>query len=209
MNGAAVTSTQVHEDAPSGIISLSWAFLVIPCIFLVAAFAWIMYNFSQPSEFPQANRFTDHDDQLQDQVGDDEKEQLLDALNETQSHSSTVRSAPHAPSASSDSDSASGSVWKINSKFSTTSRGGSVYTSHPDANGSYTHSPKNSLPSSPKSKRSSLTVDGKPKSVGSKAAKLLALNRDRMMHDVEKLDPIDRQELQRSSSRTSDTRKSD
>ncbi|SPO27301.1 uncharacterized protein UTRI_10418 [Ustilago trichophora] len=205
MIGAAVTSTEVHEDAPNGIISLSWAFLVIPCIFLVAAFAWIMYNFSQPSEFPQANGFTDHDDQLQDEVGD-EKEQLLDAFNESQSHSS-ARSAPHAPSASS--DSASGSTWKINSKFSTTSRGGSVYTSYPDANAGYTHSLKNCLSSSPNSKRSSLTVDGKPKSVGSKAAKVLALNRDRMMHDLEKLDPIDRQELQRSSSRASDTRKSD
>ncbi|SPO26949.1 uncharacterized protein UTRI_10418_B [Ustilago trichophora] len=206
MIGAAVTGTEVHEDAPSGIISLSWAFLVIPCIFLVAAFAWIMYNFSQPSEFPQANGFTEHDGHLEDEVVDDEKEQLLDAFNETQSHSST-RSVPHAPSVSS--DSASGSAWKINGKFSTTSRGGSVYTSYPDPQASYAHSPKNSVSSSPNSKRASLTVDGKPKSVGSKAAKVLALHRDRMMHDLEKLDPIDRQELQRSSSRASDTRKSD
>lgn len=209
MIGAAATGAEVHEDASSAIISLSWAFLVIPCIFLVAAFAWIMYNFSQPSEFPQANGYghTDHDRE-DDDLGDDEKEQLLDAFNEAQSHSSS-RTASHAPSAST--DSASGSTWKINSKFSTTSRGGSVYTSYPGPNGSsdYTHSPKNSMSSSPKAKRSSLTVEGRPKSVGSKAAKVLALNRDRMMQDLEKLDPIDREELQRSSSRASETRKSD
>ena len=164
-----------------------------------------MYNFSQPSEFPPANGFghAEHDQDLDEQV-DDEKEQLLDAFNESQSHSIS-RNASNAPPASSD----SASSWKISGKFSTTSRGGSIYTSYPNPSGSYTHSPKHSISASPKSERSSLTVDGKPKSVGSKAAKALALNRDRLMHDLENLDPIDRDELQRSSSRASDTRKSD
>lgn len=198
----ASSDANVHEDASSSIISLSWAFLIIPCIFLVVAFAWIIYNFSQPSEFPQSNGYghADHD-ALDDDQGEGEKEQLLDAFNESQSHSHTS-TAPASPSSSS---------WKINSKFSTTSRGGSVYTSYPDPNATYHHSPKSSISSSPKSKRSSLTADGKQgRTVGSKAAKVFALNRDRMMQDLENLDPIDREELQRSSSRASETtRKSD
>ncbi|SJX62627.1 uncharacterized protein SRS1_13423 [Sporisorium reilianum f. sp. reilianum] len=188
----------VHEDASSAIISLSWAFLVIPCVFLVGAFAWILYNFSQPSEFPQTNGFghAEHDADDQDLQGDDEKEQLLDAFTESQSHSAS-RSAAHASSASA--DAASSSSWKISAKFSTTSRSGSVYSSYPDPCAIHTPSPKSARPSSPRSTRT----------VGSKAAKVLALNRDRMMQDLENLDPIDRDELQRSSSRASDTRKSD
>ncbi len=209
--GAAAVVPDLHEEAPSGIISLSWAFLIIPCIFLVGAFAWLIYNFSQPSEFPSSNGFghADHNAEDDEDQGDDEKEQLLDAFNESQSHAATRTASSHAPSDST----SSASSWKINSKFSTTSRGGSVYTSYPDPNGTYTHSPKSSISSttSPKSKRSSLTADSKQnRSVGSKAAKVLAFNRDRMMQDLEKLDPIDREELQRSSSRASETtRKSD
>ncbi|SPO46229.1 uncharacterized protein PSANT_03915 [Moesziomyces antarcticus] len=198
-----VADANVHQDAPSGIISLSWAFLVIPCIFVVIAFGWIIYSFGNPSEFAQANGLTtgdDHgfgDDQEDD---DDEKDQLLDRFTETQSHASSFN-ATQLPAASS---------WKISGKFSTTSRGGSVYTSYPDPNGSSGHASRSSISSSPKSKRLSLNADGKPvRSVGSKAAKALALNRDRMMQDLENVDPIDREELQRSSSRASDTRKSD
>ena len=187
--GAAEADSSVHENAPSLIISLSWAFLAIPCIFLIAAFAWLIYNFSQPSEFPQANGFShaEHDADYDHLQGDDEKEQLLDAFSESQSHSSK-----HAASASS-------SSWRINGKFSTTSRGGSVYSSYPDPTATYTPSPKSARSSSPKASRS----------VGSKAAKVLALNRDRLLQDLENVDPIDRDELQRSSSRASDTRKSD
>lgn len=183
--GVRIPDTSVHEDASGSIVSLSWAFLVIPCIFLVGAFGWILYNFSQPSEFPQSNGFGHADngaDDEDDMQGDDEKEQLLDAFRESQAHTcSTSASA----------DAASTSAWKINSRFSTTSRGG--------FNG--THSPS----SSPKAKRLSLGS----RSVGSKAAKVLAYNRDRMMQDLENVDPLDRQELQRSSSRASEARKSD
>lgn len=196
IDSAIAAPAEVHENASKGLVSLAWALLIIPCIFLVIAFAWIMYSFSQPSDFPQSNGFGHADcDDKDEHLGQDEQEKLLDAFNESQSHSA--------------SNSSSGSSWKINGKFSTTSRGGSVYTSYPDPNGTYTHSPKSSISTSPRSKLSSLTVDGKPKTVGSKAAKVLALNRDRIMQDLEKLDPIDREELQRSSSRTSDTRKSD
>ncbi|KAF6767628.1 hypothetical protein PSEUBRA_006147 [Kalmanozyma brasiliensis GHG001] len=180
----------LHEEASGSIVSLSWAFLVIPCLFLVVAFGWILYSFSQPSEFPQANGFGHADHDADDTEGDDEKEQLLDGFRESQSH---VLS----------SDAASSSGWKINGKFSTTSRGGSVYTSYSSPNSS-------PAASSPKSKRVSLAADGKPsRSVGSKAAKVLAYNRDRMMRDLENVDPVDREELQRSSSRASETRKSD
>ncbi|GAC94454.1 hypothetical protein PHSY_002025 [Pseudozyma hubeiensis SY62] len=193
MIASAAADAGMHEDAPSAIISLSWAFLVIPCIFLVAAFAWIMFNFSESSEFPESNAFgrTEHDADGGD--SDDEKQQLLDAFRESQSHSTS-----HA-----DSHTASGSSWKINGKFSTTSRGGSAYSSYPDPHGTY--SPN----SSPRAKRSSLAPDSKAnKTAGSRAAKVIALNRDRMMQDLE-LDPVDREELQRSSSRASDIRKSD
>ncbi|CDR99543.1 uncharacterized protein SPSC_06103 [Sporisorium scitamineum] len=195
---AAGADSSLHEDASSTVISLSWVFLVVPCIFLVGAFAWILFNFSQPSEFPQTNGFghAEHDADDQSLQSDDEKEQLLDAFSESQSHSAT-RSASHAASTSA--DVGSSSSWKINGKFSTTSKSGSVYSSYPDPNATYTPPPKSARPSSSKSSRS----------VGSKAAKVLALNRDRMMQDLEKLDPIDRDELQRSSSRASDTRKSD
>ncbi|SNX85412.1 uncharacterized protein MEPE_04121 [Melanopsichium pennsylvanicum] len=185
-----ISVAQVHQDAPTAIISLSWALIVIPCLFLVAAFAWIMYNFSTPSEFHSDNDFS-HTDTIEEQVfsDDHEKETLLDAFNQSQSHS-------NASSASTDSNSA----WKINAKFSTTSRGGSVYTSYPDLN--HTRSPK--------SKRSSLNLQAKSnRSVGSKAAKVQASNWHSMLHHLENLDPIDRQELQRSSSTASDTRKSD
>lgn len=53
MIGATGADANMHEDAPSAIISLSWIFLIVPCVFLVAAFAWIMIKFSEPSEFPQ------------------------------------------------------------------------------------------------------------------------------------------------------------
>ncbi len=197
-----VAGANVHQDAPSGIISLSWAFLVIPCIFVVIAFGWIIYSFGSPTEFAQANGLSNGDDHGfgDDQDDDDEKDQLLDRFTETQSHASSFN-ATQLPAASS---------WKISGKFSTTSRGGSVYTSYPDPNGSSGHASRSSISSSPKSKRLSLNADGKPvRSVGSKAAKALALNRDRMMQDLENVDPIDREELQRSSSRASDTRKSD
>ncbi|TKY86260.1 hypothetical protein EX895_005085 [Sporisorium graminicola] len=198
MTSIAGAEASVHENASSAIISLSWAFLVIPCIFLVGAFAWILHNFSQPSEFPQTNGFAhaEHNLDERDLGDDDEKEQLLDAFSETQSHS-VNRSAAHVPSASV--ESSSSSSWKINGKFSTTSRSGSVYSSYPDPSATYTPSPKSARPSSPRSSRV----------VGSKAAKVLALNRDRRVQDLEDLDSVDRDELQRSSSRTSDTRKSD
>lgn len=200
IDSAIAAPSEVHENASQTLVSLAWTLLIIPSIFVVIAFAWIMYTFSQPSDLSQSNGFShagagDEDDGQ----GQDEQEKLLDAFNESQSHSATNVTS-----------SASGSSWKINSKFSTTSRGGSVYTSYPDPNGTHTHSPKSSISTSSKSKRSSLTADGIPsRSVGSKAAKVLALNRDRMMQDLEKLDPVDREELQRSSSRASDTRKSD
>ncbi|KAJ1032646.1 hypothetical protein NDA16_000669 [Ustilago loliicola] len=199
IDSAIAAPAEVHENASNALVSLAWAFLIIPCIFVVIAFAWIAYSFSQPSDLPQFNGFSHahRDDEDQGQ-GEDEQEKLLDAFNESQSHSATNQSV-----------SASASSWKISGKFSTTSRGGSVYTSYPDTNATYTLSPKSSISTSPKSKRSSLTVDGKPRSVGSKAAKVFALNRDRMMQDLEKLDPIDREELQRSSSCASDTRKSE
>ncbi|KAJ1599073.1 hypothetical protein NDA14_001151 [Ustilago hordei] len=200
IDSAIAAPSEVHENASQTLVSLAWTLLIIPSIFVVVAFAWIMYTFSQPSDLSQSNGFSHAGaDDEDDGQGQDEQEKLLDAFNESQSHSATNVTS-----------SASGSSWKINSKFSTTSRGGSVYTSYPDPNGTHTHSPKGSISTSSKSKRSSLTADGKPsRSVGSKAAKVLALNRDRMMQDLEKLDPVDREELQRSSSRASDTRKSD
>lgn len=186
----------VHEGAPDSIISLSWAFLIIPCIFLVGVFIWIAINFSQPSEFPEEEGLTSngvHDDDDEDDIGSDEKDQLLDAFQPRQSHSTVTNSADKPQSS-----------WKINSKYSSTLRGGSVYSSYPDPSfGSPSSSPK-------KAKRSSLLPDGKhPKTVGSKAAKVLTLNKDRMLQDLERLDPIDREEMQRSSSRASSIRKSD
>ncbi|KAJ1017968.1 hypothetical protein NDA13_006576 [Ustilago tritici] len=200
IDSAIAAPSEVHENASQTLVSLAWALLIIPSIFVVIAFAWIIYTFSQPSDLSQSNGFSHAGaDDEDDGQGQDEQEKLLDAFNESQSHSATNVTS-----------SASGSSWKINSKFSTTSRGGSVYTSYPDPNGTHTHSPKSSISTLSKSKHSSLTADGKPsRSVGSKAAKVLALNRDRMMQDLEKLDPVDREELQRSSSRASDTRKSD
>lgn len=200
---------EVHEDAPTEIISLSWAFLFIPCIFLVLVFLWLVYNFSQPSEFPQSNGYG-HDEDGADGAShsDDEKEQLLDAFSESQSHALS-RSQPSSPTSAS--DSTSGLGWKIQGKFSTTARGGSVYSSYPDPNGSYQQSTKSPFASSsPRSARGSPKADEKPnRAVGSKAAKILAYNREKMMHDLESLDPIDREQLTRSSSRASDTRKSD
>ncbi|KAJ1021988.1 hypothetical protein NDA18_005225 [Ustilago nuda] len=202
IDSAIAAPSEVHENASQSLVSLAWTLLIIPSIFVVIAFVWIMYTFGQPSDLSQSNGFShagagaDNED---DGQGQDEQEKLLDAFNESQSHSATNVTS-----------SASGSSWKINSKFSTTSRGGSVYTSYPDPNGTHTHSPKSSISTSSKSKRLSPTADGKPsRSVGSKAAKVLALNRDRMMQDLQKLDPVDREELQRSSSHASDARKSD
>lgn len=195
MIASATADASMHEDAPSAIISLSWAFLIIPCIFLLAAFAWIMFNFSEPSEFPQSNGFGHPEHDADERDSDDEKDQLLDAFRESRSHSTGPT----------DSHTTSGSSWKINGKFSTTSRGGSAYSSYPDPHGTYTSSPN----SSPRAKRSSLAHDAKTnKTAGSRAAKVIALNRDRMMQGLE-LGPVDREELQRSSSRASDIRKSD
>lgn len=193
----AVVDTNVHQDAPSAIISLSWALLVIPCVLLVAAFAWIIYKFSQPSEFPQANghMHADYNSEEEEQGGD-EKDQLLDAFHDSRSHSDSTRTL-------------SGSPWKINSKFSTTSRGGSVHNPNFDPNAKIPRA-KASTTSSPKSKRSGLGVDGTAiRPVGSRVAEVLAHNRNRMMQDLEHLDPIDREELQCSSPRTNNLRKSD
>lgn len=190
-----IRDTVVHEDAPDSIISLSWAFLIIPCIFLAGVFIWIAVNFSQPSEFPEEEGLTANGvhEEEDDDIENDEKDQLLDPSHSNQSHSAVSNTA-NKPQSS----------WKINSKYSSTLRGGSVYSSYPDPSGSYS-------PSSPvKAKRSSLLTEGKhAKTVGSKAAKVLTLNKDRMLQDLERLDPIDREELQRSSSRASSIRKSD
>ncbi|KIS69704.1 uncharacterized protein UMAG_02232 [Mycosarcoma maydis] len=201
MIGAAAADANTHEDAPNTIISLSWAFLIIPCIFLVVVFAWIMYHFSEPSEFAPTNGLghAEHDADDHDDQSNDEKQQLLDAFKESQSHSTHSITETEASSSS----------WKINSKFSTTSRGGSVYSSYPDSNGIYTHTSEGFISPS-KSNQSGLNLDAKPnRPVGSKAAKVLALNRERMMQDLDILDPIDRDQLRRSSSRASDTRKAD
>ncbi|PWY97272.1 hypothetical protein BCV70DRAFT_68810 [Testicularia cyperi] len=200
-----------HEYAPEGIISLSWAFLIVPCIFLLGAFVWIGISFSQPSEFPQENGYHQPmatlDETEEDEHEHDESAQLLEAFQERPSHNTSSSHTAAASGRSEMSEKPITSGWKINGKFSSTSRGGSIYTSYPDPNGVH-HSPTGSI-SSPKSKRASLNLDGRPKSVGSKAARAQALDRERMAHDLERLDPIDREELQRSPSQTSSSRKHD
>jgi hypothetical protein len=206
----------VHEMAPDTIISLSWAFLLIPCLFLLGVFAWIFVTFSQPSELDPEEAYDAADeeqDRFQRDDNDDadhhEKDQLLDAFRDSESYSAHSAQRNSRDRLRTSQRPMAGSSWKINSKFSSTSRGGSVFTSYPDP-GIVEVRPSNApLSASTKSKCSSLTADNRIKPVGVRAARAEAAQREKQLQDLEQLDPIDRVELQRSPSATSSTRKSD